>query len=159
VSADQDALYAPVDAVALVLAQRSRMMRRAGATYRLLSSERHWLLYASTLTSLRKDGAAKSCTLIFPAVMVSPATTEPVHAESDSSSVDKGIRRLLNIISAACSNDFARGRLLFRAKRELGGRGEVGVTASSADVQPAMGRRSWWMTAGRWVRCRCGWAG
>jgi hypothetical protein len=105
VSAYQDTLYTSIDAVSLMLAHPPRHHKHTGATYRLLSSDRHWLLYASTLTSLRNEGEAKSCTLIFPAVIVSPASTKPAQANSSSgSTVEKGTRRLLGIISRASVN-------------------------------------------------------
>lgn len=71
-------------------------------TYRLLSSERHWLLYASTLTSLRNEGAANSWTLILLKVIVSLAATEAAHT---SSRVGRGPRRVAGsiIITTAAS--------------------------------------------------------
>lgn len=72
-------------------------------TYRLLSSERHWLLYASTLTSLRNEGAANSWTLILVEVIVSVAATEAAHTISR---VGRGPRRVAGsiiIITTAAS--------------------------------------------------------
>lgn len=83
-------------------------------TYRLLSSERHWLLYASTLTSLRNEGAANSWTLILPEVIVSLAATEATHT---SSRVGRGPRRvagsiiIIIITTAACRTATTEGEV------------------------------------------------
>ncbi|KAJ4363016.1 hypothetical protein N0V83_010134 [Neocucurbitaria cava] len=45
--------------------------------YKLLSSDKHTLLYASTDTSERNDGAANNCTLMRPLVTVSSAAAKP----------------------------------------------------------------------------------
>lgn len=90
-SAYQDGLYKAVDAAYRLAC--SRDMGGGQVAYRLLSSDRHWLLYASTETSERNEGAANNCTLMRPLVTVSslPATARPAHA---SNTVVKGKARI-----------------------------------------------------------------
>lgn len=63
----------------------------------MLSSDKHWLVYASTETSEKKAGAAKSWTLIRSFVIISLAIATFAQARTD----DKMARVILRIVARA----------------------------------------------------------
>lgn len=58
----------------------------------MLSSDRHWLLYASTETSEKKAGAAKSCTLIRLFAIMSLVVAAHAQARMDERIVEGELR-------------------------------------------------------------------
>lgn len=95
-AADKDGLHSSVDAgVSLIV----RSGAPGGAqSHRLLSSDRHWLLYASTDTSEKKAGAAKSWTLMRLSAIMSLAVATFAHARAE----DKMASGRLRMIARAC---------------------------------------------------------